>query len=385
MKRKIFPFLLVVLALALSGGPARAAVEGAQEATVAPCDHERKYVVAEAKVAGDGPFRAKDKETGAVLPAQGDGETVRWLIPSIAAGAKKAYVIEKGAAENAAALKVEDVNGSVSIKGPDREITRFHPVAGTANKKPCFYPLTAHGTNILRGYPLEDRAGEAKDHPHHTGVYFAFGEVNGKEYWSKTAIENKSVKKEAGPVYARIRSENHWGQDLVEIQDVLVLNAGPDALLDFTITLTAANGPVVFGKDLKMAKEGAFSVRVATGLTDNAKKDPGMNLMVDSKGNKGEAAIRADNAPWVDYVGTVDGKKVGVSVMNHPSSFRYPTDWHVRAYGLFAANPWIRKGENTLEKGQSLTLRYRVYVHAGDTAEGKVAAVNAGFANAKVE
>jgi hypothetical protein len=364
---------------------AATASASAQEVTVSPCEHERRYVLAEAKVAGDGPFRAKDRETGAVLPAQGDGSVVRWLIPSIPAGAKKAYAIEKGAAENSAALKAEDVDGAVSIKGADREITRYLPVAGTANKKPCFYPLTAHGVNVLRGYPLEDRQGEAKDHPHHTGVYFAFGEVNGKEYWSKTAIENKSVKKEAGPVYARIRSQNHWGQDLVEDQDVLVLNAGADSLMDFTITLTAANGPVVFGKDLKMAKEGAFSVRVATGLTDNAKKDPGMNLMLDAKGNKGESAIRADSAPWVDYAGTVDGKKVGVSIMNHPSSFRYPTDWHVRAYGLFAANPWIRKGENKLEKGQSLTLRYRVYVHAGDAAEGKVAAVHAGFANAKVE
>lgn len=358
----------------------------AQEATVAPCEHERRHVLAEARIAGDGPFRAKDKETGAVLPAQGDGERVRWLIPSIPAGVKKSYAIEKGAADGAPALKLEDgPNGSVSIKGPDREITRYLPVAGTANKKPCFYPLTAHGVNVLRGYPLEDRPGEAKDHPHHTGVYHAFGEVNGREYWSKTAIENKSVKKEAGPVFARIKAENHWGQDLVELQDVFVLNAGPDAIMDWTITLTAANGPVVFGKDLKMAKEGSFSVRVATGLTDNAKKDPGANLMFDSKGNKGEAAIRKDNAPWVDYVGTVENKKVGVSVMDHPSSFRHPTDWHVRAYGLFAANPWIKRGENTIQKGESLTLRYRIYVHAGDTAEGKVAAVYAGFANAKVE
>jgi hypothetical protein len=372
--------LLVVSVLAAG------AVARAQDVTVAACDQERKWVLAEAKAEGEGPFRARDKESGALLPAQSDGAKVRWLIPSIPAGVKKSYAIEKGAVEGAVPLSfAEGPAGSISIKAPGREITRYYPVAGTANKKPCFYPLTAHGVNVLRGYPLEDRAGEAKDHPHHTGIYHALGEVNGREYWSKLPIENRGVKKEAGPVYARITAENRWGEDLVEIQDVFVLNAGEDAVLDFAITLTAASGPVVFAKDMKMAKEGSFAVRVATGLTDPAKKDPGLALMVDSKGNKGEAAIRKDNAPWVSYTGTVDQKKVGVAVMDHPSSFRHPTDWHVRAYGLFAANPWIKRGEHALAKGESVAFRYRVYVHAGDTAEGKVAAAYAGFAHAKVE
>ena len=135
-----------------------------------------------------------------------------------------------------------------------------------------------------------------------------------------------------------------------------------------------------------MAKEGSFALRMAAGLSEvpaKGAKDFGLAMMSDAKGNKGENAIRADSAPWVDYTGEVDGKKVGVAVMNHPSSFRYPTTWHVRAYGLFAANPWILKGENTLAKGESLVLRYRVYVHEGNSAAGKVADVFEGYANAK--
>ena len=151
--------------------------------------------------------------------------------------------------------------------------------------------------------------------------------------------------------------------------------------MDWTITLKAENGPVVLGKDLKMAKEGAFAARL-TGQLSQAKGDA-PEIILDAKGEKGEKAARANGSPWVDYSGAVDGKKVGISVMNHPGSFRYPSDWHVRAYGLFAANPWIIKGENTLAKGESLTLKWRVYVHSGDAAAGKVADVFAGYANAQ--
>jgi len=102
--------------------------------------------------------------------------------------------------------------------------------------------------------------------------------------------------------------------------------------------------------------------------------------MVDGLGNAGEPKIRAAAAPWVDYSGTVDGRRVGVAVMNHPSSFRAPTTWHVRAYGLFAANPYYVAGAYTLPKGESIRLGYRVYVHAGDADAGRVAAVYAGYA-----
>ena len=359
-----------------------------QDVSLPPCEKERRWVLAEAPVAGTGPFLARDKEGGKALPAQGDGRVVRWLIPVVPAGAKKGYAIEKGTAEKAVSLAIgEGPGGSFSVKAPDREITRFHPAPqGLKHLKPCFYPLVGGGVNVLRGYPIEERAGEVKDHPHHTGVYHAFGEVNGREYWSKLPIENKKIlRKEAGPVYARFTAENQWGQDLVEVQDVFILNAGDDAIMDWTITLTAAEGPVVFARDKKMAKEGSFAVRVTTGLTDADKKKQGQDLMLDALGNRGEAAIRAAQAPWVDYSGTVDGKKVGVAVMDHPASFRYPTHWHVRAYGLFAANPWIIRGEHKIDKGGSVTFRYRVYVHSGDAAAGKVAEVYAGFAQAKTE
>jgi hypothetical protein len=79
-------------------------------------------------------------------------------------------------------------------------------------------------------------------------------------------------------------------------------------------------------------------------------------------------------SPWVDYVGPINGKTVGIAVLNHPASFRYPTTWHVRTYGLFAANPFgwhefgkTERGDHTLAKGESMTFGYRVIFHEGDT------------------
>jgi hypothetical protein len=72
---------------------------------------------------------------------------------------------------------------------------------------------------------------------------------------------------------------------------------------------------------------------------------------------------------------------LGIAILNHPSSFRYPTHWHIRSYGLFAANPWglgdftgkKQDGSHTMKKGESLTLRYRVIFHAGDEKQAGIA------------
>ena len=94
-------------------------------------------------------------------------------------------------------------------------------------------------------------------------------------------------------------------------------------------------------------------------------------------------------AAWVDYHGPLDGQVTGITIMNHPSSFRFPTYWHVRTYGLFAANPFGLHdfegtsevdGTHELEAGESITLRYRVLLHRGDEKEGKVAEAFADYA-----
>ena len=56
-----------------------------------------------------------------------------------------------------------------------------------ALKKTTLYPIiTAKGNDITRGFPLQKRAGERVDHPHHLGMWLNYGDVNGLDYWNNS-------------------------------------------------------------------------------------------------------------------------------------------------------------------------------------------------------
>jgi hypothetical protein len=150
--------------------------------------------------------------------------------------------------------------------------------------------------------------------------------------------------------------------------------------LDFDVTVTASDGEVKFGD----TKEGSFGVRVAGSM--KVTSDMGGRI-VNSEGQT-DAGAWGKPAAWVGYCGPVDGETVGVAILNHPSSFRFPTYWHVRTYGLFAANPFglhhFKKsrefdGSHTLKPGDTMTLRYRVILHDGTTEEAGIAAAFAKY------
>jgi hypothetical protein len=349
----------------------------AQAAIALPAaDADRRFVLAEWEAPGDGPVSLRDA-AGGITAAQREGKRVRWLVREIPAGVSPRWTVEEPKPAEAMRAK-EDPAGFVSIHAPGAgEVTRLYfGEPARQHGKPFFYPLVADGVNVLRGHPIETRAGEKQDHPHHVGIFHAHGDVAGKDHWSsREAVTAGKPEVEAGPACVRLQTVNRWTAGLVERQDVRVLSAAPEAVIDFTLTLTAEEGPVVLGK----TKEGSFAARLTTGLTN---ENGGKVVMTDSKGHEGEPAIRGDSAPWVHYSGTVDGKRVGVAMMTHPSGFRAPSTWHVRGYGLLAANPYYVAGAHTLAKGESITMRWRVYAHAGERAAGKVEAVYAGYAGA---
>jgi hypothetical protein len=144
-------------------------------------------------------------------------------------------------------------------------------------------------------------------------------------------------------------------------------------VIDATVTLNATDGPLTLGDD----KEGAFAVRVPDSMRVDAKKG---GKIINSHGAT-NAEAWGKPADWVDYYGPVKGETVGVAMLDHPANPGHPVRWHVRTYGLFAANPFTRKAfdgsqtSGTIEvpAGESITFRYQVVLHKGDEKEGKIA------------
>lgn len=110
------------------------------------------------------------------------------------------------------------------------------------------------------------------------------------------------------------------------------------------------------------------------------KPKPGEGHIVNSEGLR-DGETWGKRAKWCDHSVPVDGKILGIAFFDHPKNPNYPTWWMVRDYGLFAANPFGQqayentpaKGEVKIPAGESLTLRYRFYIHDGDEKQAEVA------------
>ena len=243
---------------------------------------------------------------------------------------------------------------------------------------PIVYPIVGPtGKNMTRDYPIKNGyEGIKADHPHHRSFWFSHGNVNSFDFWSvkEKIVHKRFVKTECDGKTALIVTENDWIGDNNQIvcRDVRTLRFAATEnmrIIDFDITITAGLEKVVFGD----TKEGTFGIRVPEVIAVETQKG---GRFVNADGKSGERDAWGKRSAWVDYNGILDGDKVGIAILNHPSSFRYPTYWHVRDYGLFAANPFgvhdferlqdDKAGEYLLPKGESITFRYRILFHKGD-------------------
>jgi hypothetical protein len=283
---------------------------------------------------------------------------------------------------SAATFDVQQDSDGVTVELNGKLLTRYVEKSGN---KPILWPIIGpYGNEITRQYPMREAgADERADHPHHRSFWFTHGDVNGISFWHEGDDTGEIVHKEylevAGGKTAVIKTRNDWiGPDGTKIcEDVRTHTFGTDGeqvWFDFDSTVTAGQAEVTFGD----TKEGCCGVRTAGTVKFDAKKG---GHIVNSNGQTDKDAW-GKQAAWCDYYGPIEGNVVGIAIMNHPSSFRYPTYWHVRTYGLFTANPFGLSnftgapkgtGNHTLKPGESFTLRYRILIHKGDQEQGKVA------------
>jgi hypothetical protein len=273
-------------------------------------------------------------------------------------------------------------------------------------KKPVLYPLrTAAGTIVTRGYPLAPRPGERIDHPHHVGMWFNYGDVNGLDFWNNSeaikpteqhkygTIRHTRIKRvTSGKDRGELEVEMEWltpdGKPMLREETTFVFHAGPDLrAIDRITRLTALDERVVFHDN----KEGVIGIRVARQLeqpsdkpeiftdasgkaTPVAKMDnTGVTGRYQSSEGKTGDAVWGTRGRWTMLSGQIGPEEITLAILDHPSNPGYPTYWHARGYGLFAANPLGQevfsngreKLNFILEAKQSATFRYRVLILSG--------------------
>jgi len=272
-----------------------------------------------------------------------------------------------------------------------------------ALKKPVLYPLrTANGTVVTRGFPLEPRSGERVDHPHHVGLWFNHGDVNGLDFWNNsddipaarapkmgTIRHKRVVETKNGADHGELAVEMEWlqpdGVALLREQTRFVFRGTGDARsVDRITTLTALDRRVVFRDN----KEGTLGMRVTRALeqpadkpevfTDASGKATPVAVLdnkgvtgqyISSEGLKGDA-VWGTRGRWCLLGGKIEAEPVTLAILDHPSNPNFPTYWHARGYGLFSANVLGRKVFDpkqdeltlTLEPGKSVTYRHRVLI-----------------------
>ncbi|TCC85761.1 DUF6807 domain-containing protein [Pedobacter hiemivivus] len=278
-------------------------------------------------------------------------------------------------------------------------------------EKPILYPLqTASGLTVTRGFPLNKRGNERTDHPHHVGLWFNYESVNGLDFWNNSynipAAKKSSygwirnVKVAAvkdGKTKGSLNYTANWERQdkrvLLKEATTFVFSGNDDTrTIDRVTTLTAQKDTVYF----KDVKDGMLGIRVTKELelpsdkeesyTDNKgivtkiapTKNGANGDYLTSEGKKGNDAW-GTRGNWCVLFGVKETQPVSIAVVDHPKNPGYPTYWHARDYGLFAANPLgqaiFSNGKEhmnlTLKPGESVTFRYRIIIGSGkkQTAE----------------
>jgi len=271
-------------------------------------------------------------------------------------------------------------------------------------KKPTLFPIrSGDGVVVTRGFP--PAAGERADHPHHVGLWFNYGDVNGYDFWnhSSAIVDPARLEKmgrivhagvtrmDSGRGHAELGVRTRWvtaqnGTPLVDEDTTFTFRATPDGLrvIDRATYLRAAGQDVAFTDN----KEGLIGLRVRRALEDPAEKggefvdaagkvtktaeldSTGVTGVYTSSEGKTGGKVWGTRGKWTTLGGTVDGRPVTIAILDHPGNPGYPTYWHARGYGLFAANPLgqavfsegMEKLNFIVKRGQNQLFRYRVLI-----------------------
>lgn len=314
------------------------------------------------------------------------GVRLDWVVDALRAGESITYSLtplDAPCADRVVVVSEPDADtAAVFVDGKPFTTYRY----GQQWARPFLHPVIGPGgVSMTRTWPIADSVpGETTDHPHHKSIWVAYGECGKVDNWSEEPGHGVQRHRRfdavvSGPVFGGMVARIDWchpsGRKQFEERRSFRVYALPNGvrLMDVEVAFRMSEGPVVF-RDTK--EGGLLSVRVATEMDG----DKGGRIE-NAYGGVTERETWGKKSPWCDYSGVVKGKSVGIAVFDHEDNPRYPTEWHVRDYGLMTANCFARshyapgrkeRGDMAFRKGQRTTWRYRVYVHTGDARRGKV-------------
>ncbi len=271
-----------------------------------------------------------------------DGKLPNWEVPNMltkyytTTKALELATVKKKHKPTVEFVKAED---KIDCLIDGRHFTSYR--YGDGLGKPILFPLNSpSGAMINRGWPLLQIEGENTEHPHHKGLWFAYRDVNGDDFWldpaSPAHIKHAEVTEMTGGTgKGTLATVSHWldknGKTLLkENRKMVFYGRENEYAIDFDIDLTAQDTKVVFGDH----KDGLFAFQAAGWLSET-----GTGRFLNSNGDEGEKNTWGKRAQWVRLQGRKDGKTIGIAILNHPSSVNYPAYWHTRGYGLITANP----------------------------------------------
>jgi hypothetical protein len=306
-----------------------------------------------------------------------------------------------------ASVTFERTANQIAIKIAGQAFTTYYFDPETA--KPYLMPLrTASGLVITRRFPVGNDVskGDPKAssfEPHQRPLFFGHGDLDGLDFWQEPifdryysdhghqayghmilkSVERASSENNAVTLRARFTLNEPSNRVIAEETQTFTFRGDTQTrTIDCDFVLYATAGPL----DIGDTKEGTFGLRLVPELSAP------LVHMLNSAGAQGEKAIWGKPADWVDYSGVIAGTPVGVAIFDSPTSFRHPTTWHARAYGLFAANPFGRReftgdakqdGSWSVPEGKSVTFRYRVLIHQGNFGPAQISAAYNRYASEK--
>ena len=242
-------------------------------------------------------------------------------------------------------------------------------------------PYFAHvkspaGPQATRNHPPDPDSDPTDHATMHPGIWMAFGDINGNDYWRlKARVRHEAFTQSPegeGKQGSFAVRNSYWNRDdsaVVALEEtrytVSILPQGYQLLVDSRFSPQQGTPSIVFGDQ----EEFGLSIRVATPISEK-----GGGVMTDSEGRNGAEAIWSKSADWIDYSGAIQGQWVGMTILTDPENFR-PSWFHARDYGLIVANPFGReamqagpKSEVTVAQGEQLRLRYGVLIHSSAQA-----------------